>query len=192
MRRILTTLALPPLVGALALQLLAQRPAAPSPEPLPRQVGPVYLLMPAQLFTRLTHRAPDCALTDACGPHETRSVAFIDTLPPQSGGLPQPQQFDCLFLRDTLYSMLVLPEDRRFEVIRSRFTALYGAPAREDTTDDGSGALIWQSKTTRLTVVYVRNAAPNSPRPGTVTGVQMADVKRAALAEKERGDRPWP
>jgi hypothetical protein len=179
------------LSAACALAPGAQQAPAAAKQPLPRSVGPVRLAMPAQAFTRLAHQPPDCTPKDACGPHESRATAFIDTLG-VPGGLPQVQHFDCAFIRDSLFTFTTLPEDNRLSWMRSRFTQLYGAAAREDTTDTGLGQVIWESKTTQLMILYVRAENPGGRTPGTVTGVEYVDVRLAKLAEKDRGDRPWP
>jgi hypothetical protein len=179
------------ITAAFALAPAAQTAPAASKQPLPRSVGPVRLGMPAQAFTRFAHQPPDCTKKDACGPHETRASAFIDTLG-VSGGLPQMQQFQCAFIRDTLFTFTTLPEDRRLSWMRSRFSQLYGAPAREDTAESGLGQLVWRSKTTQLMILYVRAQNPKGKTPGTVTGVQYVDVRLNKDAEKDRGDRPWP
>jgi len=186
MRRALLAAALG---GACAVTAAAQRPSTAA---LPREVGPVRLGMPAQAFARLGHVIPECAPADGCGPHETRASAFIDTLPPDVTGLPGVQQFTALFIRDSLYSMSIRPPESRLNGLRSYYSGLYGPPQREDTTDDGGGLLIWESKITRLVVHYVRNAAPGGPPYGTVTSVEYIDVRLAKEAEIDRGNRPWP
>ena len=179
------------LSAACAITSGAQQAPASSKLPLPRSVGPVRLGMPAQAFTRLAHQPPDCTKKDACGPHETRAAAFIDTLG-ISGGLPQVQHFDCAFIRDSLFTFTTLPEDRRLSWMRSRFSQLYGAPAREDTAESGLGQVVWESKTTQLMILFVRAENPRGKTPGTVTGVQYVDVRLNKEAEKDRGERPWP
>ncbi|HUO52591.1 MAG TPA: hypothetical protein VMT93_08735, partial [Gemmatimonadaceae bacterium] len=176
-------------IAACASAAAAQHPSTTS---LPREVGPVKLGMPAQAFARLGHVIPECAPADGCGPHEARASAFIDTMPPGTTGLPGMQQFAARFVADTLYAFTIRPPGHRLTSLRAYYTGLYGPPQREDTTDDGGGRLIWASKTTELVIDYVRNAAPNGPPPGTVTGVEYVDVRLSQLAEKDRGDRPWP
>jgi hypothetical protein len=156
--------------------------------PLPRAVGPVKLGMPVQAFTRLTHELPDCTPKQNCGAHEARAKAFIDTVDVASGGLPGMQQFDCAFIRDSLFAFTTPPEDRRYSTMRFRLNGMYGAPTREDTTDSGLGEVIWQTRTTRLTLYYARAGKA----AGTATGVEYADVRLSALADKDRGDKPWP
>ena len=173
----------------------AQTPANPPPGKLelPRSVGPIRLGMPTQAFTHLTNQLPDCTPKQNCGAHESRATAFIDTLPPGGGvGLPAMQQFECAFVRDTLFVFSTPPLDRRYSAMRYRFNALYGAPAREDTTDAGLGEVIWESKVTRLTLYFARQGGSGSVPAGTATAVEYADVRLAKLAEKDRGDRPWP
>jgi hypothetical protein len=173
----------------------AQSPSTAKPGKLglPRSVGPIRLGMPTQAFVRLTHQMPDCTPKQNCGAHETRAVAFIDTLPPGEGGaLPAMQQFECAFVRDSLFAFTTPPLDRRYSAMRYRFNALYGSPAREDTTDAGLGIVIWESKVTRLTLYYVRDGSTGKVPPGTATAVEYADVRLAKQADKDRGDKPWP
>jgi hypothetical protein len=183
------------LAGA-AVAAPAQTEAKPTPATiaLPRSVGPIRLGMPTQAFTRITQQLPDCTPKQNCGAHEGRAVAFIDTLQAGGGGggLPAMQQFECAFIRDTLFAFTTPPLDRRYSAMRYRFNALYGAPAREDTTDAGLGEVIWESKVTRLTLYYVRDGSTGTQRPGTATAVEYADVRLLKLAEKDRGDKPWP
>jgi hypothetical protein len=161
-------------------------------QPLPRGAGPVRLGMGSSNFSRIAHVSPDCTKAEQCGPHETRASAFIDTMPPQSGGLPGVQQFTAYFIRDSLFSLTMRPPDARLATVRAYYTGLFGAPSRQDTTDDGSGRIIWETKTTRFIVHYVRNATPRGPPPGSVTFVEIVDVRLAREAEIDRGNRPWP
>lgn len=177
--------------GALTLSAQAQSARA-APQPLPREMGPIRLGMAAQAWSRLTYALPECTAKENCGPHEARASAFIDTLPPGSGGLPGMQQFSAVFIRDTLYSMTMRPPYARLDAVRSYYSGLFGPPARQDTTDDGAGIVIWRTKITELVLHYVRNQAPRGPPPGTVTGVEYLDIRLSKLAEKDRGDRPWP
>lgn len=162
-------------------------------QPLPRGSGPVRLGMPSQNFARIAHVIPDCTKADQCGPHETRASAFIDTMPPEmAGGLPGMQQFTAYFIRDSLFAFTMRPPDRRLATVRAYYSGLYGAPVRQDTLDDGSGQLIWETHATQLIVHYARNATPKGPPPGTVNLVEYVDVRLSKIAEKDRGDRPWP
>ncbi len=166
--------------------------APPGKLELPRSVGPIRLGMPTQAFTRLTHELPDCTPKQNCGAHEARATAFIDTLEAGSGALPAMQQFECAFVRDSLFAFTTPPLDRRYSAMRFRFNALYGAPTGEDTTDAGLGEVIWESKVTRLTLFYVRDGTTGNVPAGTATAVEYADVRLKKLAEKDRGERPWP
>lgn len=170
----------------------SSRGDAPEIQPLPRAAGPVRLGMGSSNFSRIAHVIPDCTKADQCGPHETRASAFIDTMPPDVQGLPGMQQFTAYFIRDSLFAFTMRPPDGRLATVRAYYTGLYGAPARQDTLDDGSGQLIWETRVTKLIVHYVRNATSKGPPPGTVTLVECVDVRLAKDAEKDRGQRPWP
>ena len=179
----------------LSTSLAAAQSPHPAPldlQPLPRGAGPVRLGMGSSNFSRIAHVIPDCTKAMQCGPHETRAQAFIDTMPPQGGGLPGMQQFTAYFIRDSLFAYTMRPPDTRLPNVRAYYTGLYGAPARQDTLDDGTGRLIWETKVTRFIVLYVRNPTPKGPPPSTVTAVESVDVRLGKDAEIDRGHRPWP
>ena len=161
-------------------------------QPLPRGAGPVRLGMGSSNFSRIAHVIPDCTKAMQCGPHETRASAFIDTMPPAAGGLPGMQQFTAFFIRDSLFAFSMRPPDTRLATVRAYYTGLYGAPARQDTLDDGTGQLIWETKVTQFIVQYTRNPTPKGPPPSTVTAIVSRDVRLGKTAEIDRGNRPWP
>ena len=187
--------AAPRTVAVFALALAASAGAQNDPtrrQDLPRGAGPVRLGMTASEFTRISHVFPDCTKAQACGPHETRASAFIDTTPPGESGLPGIQQFTAFFIRDTLFAYVMRPPDAHLPTMRAYYTGIFGPPQRQDTTEDGLGAVIWESRLTQLAIHYVRNQQPRGPPPGTVLEVQVLDIKLGKEAEKDRGDRPWP
>ena len=102
------------------------------------------------------------------------------------------QQFTAYFIRDSLFAYTMRPPDSRLANVRAYYTGLYGAPARQDTLDDGTGRLIWETKVTRFMVLYARNATPKGPPAGTVTAVESVDIRLGKNAEIDRGNRPWP